>query len=154
MIHIFICCNLMNLNYQKSREAKLKKKNSLANKVVEFLLTCELDVFETLTIHKITEIFGISRSYLFKEFKNKKAFTLNDFINREKMLRAAALLEKNEKLTIKKISEKFGFCTSEYFIILFEKHFGITPGRYRQLKLKARHKKTASYDPHITQSIK
>ena len=87
-----------------------------------------------MTIKKITNHFGISRSFLFKQFKLYNEFTLQEFINRQRIFHAAFLLFIDDKeLTIEKISHIVGYCNSEYFIRVFKKYFGITPGRYRSL---------------------
>lgn len=111
----------------------MKEKNNLSNHVVEFILTCPEPMLRELTIGKIIDEFEVSRANLFKQFKTSKPFTINEFINQQKIFRAALLLEKDEELTVKTLSEKMGFCNSEYFIRVFEKYLGITPGRYKKL---------------------
>jgi AraC-like DNA-binding protein len=103
-------------------------------KVVEFILTYPIDDLQNLTIKKIIDHFGISRSYLFKQFKLFNDFTLQEYINRRRIFHAALLLSVDDDgLTVEKMSDMMGYCNSEYFIRVFKKYFGITPGRYRNL---------------------
>ncbi|MCP4154777.1 MAG: helix-turn-helix transcriptional regulator [bacterium] len=115
---------------------KMSKGYKLPNRVIEFILTCDINEFESLTIHKITKLFGVSRSYLFKTFKETMNFTLADFIKQQKMFLSAITLANDEKATVKWLSQKMGFCNSEYFINRFEEQFGITPGRYKQIQME------------------
>lgn len=117
----------------------MKVKKDLSNLVVEFILTCPGRMLGELTIGKIIDEFGVSRAYLFKQFKMSKSFTIGEFINRQKIFRSAMLLINDKDLTVKTISEIMGFCNAEYFIRVFEKYFGITPGRYRKLFLKKKY---------------
>jgi YesN/AraC family two-component response regulator len=48
--------------------------------------------------------------------------------------RAASLLVEDEELTVGGLSGKMGFCNADYFIQIFKRYFGITSGRYRELK--------------------
>jgi AraC-like DNA-binding protein len=116
---------------------QMKVKKNLSNLVVEFILTCPGGMLAELTIGQIIDEFGVSRAHLYKQFKMSKSFTIREFINRIRIFRSALLLTNNQELTVKMISEKMGFCNSEYFIRVFEKYFGITPGRYRQLFLNS-----------------
>lgn len=110
------------------------RKRELSDQVVEFIIVSANDDFESLTIKQIIQKFNVSRSHLFQTFKSEKPFSLGDFILREKMYRAASLLEEDEALTVKDLSEKMGFCNADYFIQTFKRYFGITPGRYREVK--------------------
>ena len=107
--------------------------------VIEFILKCPEKKLGDLSIGKIIDEFEVSRANLYKQFKLSKHFTINEFINQQKAFRAAILLLENDGITVKALSEKMGFCNSEYFIQVFEKYFGITPGRYKKLFLKEKH---------------
>ena len=112
----------------------MARKRDLSDKVVEFIIDRGNDDFESLTIKQIIRKFGISRSNLFHKFKSEKPFSLADFILQEKMYRAASLLVADVDLTVKDLSEMMGFCNADYFIQVFKRYFGITPGRYREVK--------------------
>lgn len=116
-------------------------KNKLSNTVIEFILKCPEKKLGDLSIGKIIDELEVSRANLYKQFKLSKNFTINEFINQQKVFRSATLLLKDETMTVKALSEKMGFCNPEYFIHVFEKYFGITPGRYKKLFLEEKHEK-------------
>lgn len=119
----------------------MKEKSNFSDLVVEFILTYPERKLGDLTIGRIIDEFGVSRAQLFKQFKNSKNFTIKEFINQQKIIRSALMLLSDKELTVKTVSEEMGFCNSEYFIHVFEKYFGITPGRYKRLFLEKKYRK-------------
>jgi len=108
------------------------RKHTISDRVVEFVLNCSIEQFQNLTVSKLAEIFRVHRCYLSRKFKNDKDFTICEFLLREKLFRAVELLKRDNELTIRELSEKMGFSNSNYFIRIFRRHFGISPGRYRK----------------------
>ena len=104
---------------------------SLTEDVVMFIMTCRDEELAVLTVSEIAQRFDIDRFKLTRQFKNSKNTTLEFFINREKMIRSAFLLSSNKNMTVEVIAKRMGFCTSSYFSQVFEKFFGIGPGKYR-----------------------
>lgn len=78
---------------------------------------------------------GISRSALFKKFKQMVGKTPNHFIRIVRLKKAAALLIESN-LNINEIGYLVGFNQSHYFIRCFKEHFNCTPGKYRASKSK------------------
>ena len=114
----------------------LKKKKNLSDRVVEFVLNCSLDDFQNLTVTKIASTFHVNRCYLSRKFKSDKAFTLCEFIIREKLSRSVVLLRENEQISIQDLSNKMGFSNANYFIQIFKNYYGAPPGRYRDVIAK------------------
>jgi two-component system response regulator YesN len=108
------------------------RKSNISDRVVEYVLNCSTKDFQTLTVSELARIFGVNRCYLSRKFKGDKDFTLCEFLAREKLFRAVGILKKDSRLTIKDLSEKLGFANSNYFIRIFKRHFGTSPGRYRE----------------------
>jgi AraC-like DNA-binding protein len=108
------------------------RKHTISDRVVEFVLNCSIDQFQNLTVSKLAKIFNVHRCYLSRKFKNDKEFTICEFLVREKLFRAVDLLKSDDELTIRELSEKMGFSNSNYFIRIFRRHFGISPGQYRE----------------------
>ena len=100
--------------------------------VIQFILTRSSDELGELTVSKIAHKFRISQSHLYYIFRNEKGVPPGKFLTMIKMLRAAMLLEQQHTPSIKKISEKMGFSSTDYFIKIFKEYFGTTPGKYRQ----------------------
>jgi len=103
----------------------------LSEDVVEFIMTCRDEELAAITVSDIAQRFDVDRFKLTRQFKTSKNTTLEFFINREKMIRSAFLLASHDDMTVEEIAERMGFCTSFYFGQVFEKFFGIVPGKYR-----------------------
>jgi two-component system response regulator YesN len=110
----------------------LKKKKNLSDRVVEFVLNCSVDDFKNLTVTKIASTFHVNRCYLSRKFKSDKAFTLCEFLTREKLSRSVVLLRENDQISIRDLSSKMGFSNTNYFIQIFKNYYGAPPGRYRE----------------------
>lgn len=108
------------------------KKSNISDRVVEYVINRSTKEFQNLTVSELARIFGVNRCYLSRKFKGDKDFTLCEFLAREKLFRAVGILKENNRLTIKELSEKLGFANSNYFIRIFKRHFGTSPGRYRE----------------------
>ena len=109
------------------------KSTTLADRVVEYVLTRGLEELSMLTVERIANHLEVNRSHLSRTFKNEKNFTVEEFIFKIKIIRSAALLKEHDDLTIKEISRKMGFCRCDYFIRIFRHYFGTTPAKYREL---------------------
>lgn len=102
----------------------------LCSEVVDYIIKAPLEELKDLSLGDITEYFSISKMYLIRCFKEHMKTTPGRFIFREKMQRAAILVLNNNS-TIRSISDILGFCSADYFIKVFKKHFGMPPAQYR-----------------------
>lgn len=115
-------------------EFKIKKKNlTLSDEIIEYILTRKTEELRILSVESIAADLGMSRFKLGKHFKKEKEIILEKYIFRIKIVRAAYLLVESDELTVKEIGEKIGYYSYGYFIHIFKKYFGTTPGRYREL---------------------
>ena len=73
----------------------------------------------------------ISPSYLSALFKQETGSTLIDYINTQRVNRAAQLLVQNNH-TIAAVAEEVGILDVNYFTKIFKKTLGVTPTRYRR----------------------
>ncbi len=108
--------------------------NHRSDEVIEYILTREPEEIENLSVKSIARDLNVDRRQLWRLFKREKKISLETYIFRVKIIEAAILLRNNDSLTVTEISEKVGYCTCDYFIRVFKKYFGTTPGRYRELK--------------------
>ncbi len=114
-----------------------KKKNiKQFDKVVEYILTRSIDEIDTLSVKSIARKLNINRIQLWRSFRKESKVSIEAYILRIKLHEAATLLRNNRHLTVKKISEKIGYCRCDYFIRIFKQYFGTTPGRYREFKMR------------------
>ncbi|HLP45441.1 MAG TPA: AraC family transcriptional regulator, partial [Candidatus Kapabacteria bacterium] len=66
------------------------KCSHLSDRLVEYVLTRKLDELAMLTVESSANHLNINRSHLSRTFKNEKGFTIEEFIFKIKIIRAAA----------------------------------------------------------------
>ena len=100
--------------------------------VVHYIRSRDIDQLGELTVTRLARELNIGRTYLYKTFSSCRQMSPADFLRLIKLSRAAELLGKGSDLPIKKIAERLGFGTTDYFIRLFKTHIGTTPFQYRK----------------------
>jgi len=113
---------------------KKKTKKTQSGRVIEYILTRNTDELETLSVKSIAVGLDLKRNKLWRNFKSERNITLQEYIFRIKIVHASHLLLERDELTVKEIGAKIGFYSYNYFIYIFKKFYGTTPGRYRELK--------------------
>jgi len=119
----------------------IKKKSSdtfLSERVVELILTRNVESLARLTEEKIAETLEINPAYLLKIFETDQRICLSRFISREKIRRAFFILEKDHAMSIEGLSRKLGFCQANDFAREFEKFLAIEPTKFKDLKNKGK----------------
>ena len=74
--------------------------------------------------------------YLSTLFRRECGCTLTEYVNRRRIDRALALLRDSDQ-RIQEIAEACGFSDVNYFICLFKRQTGVTPGQYRAQQRRA-----------------
>lgn len=110
------------------------KNRELIDRVAEYIIASRDEEISLITVTNLAERFGVDRFKLARKFKLLKNIRLDQYINQEKMTRAAFLLVGPEEVTIKTVAERLGFCTGEYFSRVFSNYFGVSPCKYREYK--------------------
>jgi AraC-like DNA-binding protein len=90
--------------------------------------------FADLSVAVLANSLKIDRFKLSRHFRSQSDMTLEEFLFKEKMARAAFLLKTFGDITVKEVSRRFGFCTCDYFIRKFKQYYGVPPGRYKDIK--------------------
>ena len=85
---------------------------------------------EKIYLQDIADSLGISPSYLSRLFKKETGQCLQDYINEERVYRAANLLQFSD-LPIPEIAQYVHFPSQSYFGSIFKKLKGMTPKEYR-----------------------
>ncbi|UCH95651.1 MAG: helix-turn-helix transcriptional regulator [Candidatus Aminicenantes bacterium] len=114
------------------------RNNKLSKQAVEFILTRDLEELAYLTGTDVSRNFGANKTYLGQIFEADQHISIDKFILREKLHRAAFILEKGPEITVEELSAKLGFLRTEHFIEEFEKYFAIKPGNYQNLKRQSK----------------
>lgn len=78
----------------------------------------------------LAERAGVSESYLATRFKAETGMTLSRWLRLRRIGRAKALLIRDE-LSTSQVAEQVGILDVSYFIRLFKRETGLTPGEYR-----------------------
>jgi len=108
--------------------------NNLYDRVVEHVMSISDEGFADLSVAVLANSLKIDRFKLSRHFRNQSDMTLEEFLFKEKMARAAFLLKTFTDITVKEVSRRFGFCTCDYFIRKFKQYYGVAPGRYKDIK--------------------
>ena len=110
------------------RRYSLKEYSPAVQKVMNYV---NLNVAEPLTLKSLAAMCFISPSNLSALFKQETGSTLIDYINTQRVNRAAQLLVQNNH-TIAAVAEEVGILDVNYFTKIFKKTLGVTPTRYRR----------------------
>lgn len=105
------------------------------------------NLYETMKIPEIAEYTGINKSYLQLLFSRFLHCTIIEYINQKRMEQAVFLLT-NSSMSIVDIAFSTGYNSRQHFSHTFEKHYHISPQKYRKL-----HARTLSADTGQAQYI-
>lgn len=138
----------MECQYSNSREWAVY---AVAAEMFSFLAQMQITVVHTIdpideALHRIRNSFdldlrvedlaaslGMSRSYFFRQFRQRMGMSPQAYILRFRMNTAKKLLAEN-KMSISDVSRQVGYEDTCTFSRLFKKHVGITPSQYRAKK--------------------
>lgn len=90
--------------------------------------------FSDVTEKKCADYVFVSTAHLSRIFRKGIKTTFNAFVNEVKLREAQKLLA-SENISITEVSERVGYSNVAYFIKVFKRKYGITPAKYRRLKM-------------------
>ena len=102
------------------------------NKVLTFI---DENLDTELSLHSISNVASYSPFHLHRLFKAITNETLNSFIIRKRIERAASMLIHNQEYSIAEISDKYGFNSDSSFSRTFKKMYGQSPSAFRRSNL-------------------
>lgn len=82
-----------------------------------------------ITLEEVAAELGINPKYLSRLFITCHGEKFSSYVQRERIAEAKALLENTDK-SIVEISNSLGFSSQSYFIKVFTKYAGLTPGQF------------------------
>lgn len=101
------------------------------NPLVENIKSYIVDNLEyNITISLIADIFHYNKLYLGRLFKKETGESITDFINAQRLKRAARLLKDTEQ-SILSVANRTGFNNVTYFNRLFKNFYEVSPKEYR-----------------------
>lgn len=112
------------------------EEKTISNQVIMHVLTMVDEEFAAISVGELARLFEMDRYKLSRQFKSQTGMTLEEFLYKEKMTRAALLLLAYRDITVKKVAERIGFCSPDYFIRKFKQFYGVVPGKYSEFKAK------------------
>lgn len=131
-------------------QCKLKNRHT-SEKSYNYLTQIQSYINDNLTNdlspYEIAEALHISHSHLCRIVKTAYRITPATLINQLRLSRAEHLLMYFPELTIADIALRIGFSDDSYFIRLFKKENGITPGQFRTNYAKLETNATTSGSP-------
>lgn len=95
----------------------------------------EVHYAEPLTLADVAKMFYVNPTYLSRVFKREIGIGFNDYL-RKRRLEVSAELIKTTNLKIYEVANLVGFDNPNYFMKKFLEHYGVTPSKYREEKIK------------------
>lgn len=117
-----------------SRNSSLDYKETVVQAVMEYINSdCQ-----NANLTKIAEDTHQSMTVLSKLMKQKTGYTFQELLQRKRFQKAVYLLVETE-LTVEDIALEVGYENQSYFYRQFQKRYGMTPKKYRDLHKKDVH---------------
>jgi len=121
-------------SYSEFRKDQLRKEYlARINKVIDYI---EDHIGEPLNLTKLADVASFSRFHFHRLFSTITGETLNEFVKRVKLEKAANTIIENPGITIIEVSLMHGFSSHSSFTRSFTKYFGISPSGLRNLKFQ------------------
>ncbi|WP_405078796.1 helix-turn-helix domain-containing protein [Paenibacillus chitinolyticus] len=112
------------------QESRKPEHDQLSRQVTEYVRQNYSS--ENLNISMIGEAFGLTPSYLSKQFKAQTGEALLDVIQKVRLAEAKKLLSQSSDPIIE-IARKVGYSDINTFNRIFKKFEGVTPGKYKEI---------------------
>jgi AraC-like DNA-binding protein len=90
-----------------------------------------IHLHEKITLENVAEAAALSPCHLSRIFKKEVGMSIVDYVQKERIEAAKHMLANSDE-TLAAISQYLYFSTQSYFIRIFRKYTGMTPGQYRK----------------------
>lgn len=126
----------MKRDYSKQTRLRLDYTARI-NNVVDFI---QANLKSQFTLEQLASQANFSKFHFHRIFGSIMGETLNHFIQRVRVEKAAALLISNTKISITEVLLECGFSNSAHFSRVFKERFKVTPSKWRELGNEERKK--------------
>ncbi len=111
------------------RENMLKPDSGeIVTKAVSFI---QENLKKDLSIKLISQNVNVSKSVLYKKFRERFDCTVGEYINKKRVEQSKKLLI-TTALSMEEISQECGFTSASYFTKIFKHYVGITPLKFKK----------------------
>ena len=110
---------------------KAKKSNTKCLNISNVRAYIDQNYTGKISLESVANQFNVNKSYLLRLFKETTGLTVNNYILQKRILMAKNELRFSNK-TLDLIAEECGLECANYFIRIFKKIEGLTPGEYRK----------------------
>jgi AraC family transcriptional regulator len=121
------------VNNNFKRQQMREEYTSRINRVIDYI---ENNIYEELTLETLSRVANFSRFHFHRIFSTMVGETLNHFIQRVRVEKAAVQLVANPKKSITDIAFDCGFSGSAPFSRVFRETFNMSPSQWRSQKYK------------------
>lgn len=117
---------------QENSQLFLVPETIIDTRVIVAKQYIDQNILKNISCEDVAKQCYISTRHLNRLFMECEHFSVKQYINAKKIAEIEKLLRTSE-MTLKQISDLFGFCNEFYFNTFFKKNTSITPGEYRKL---------------------
>ena len=120
------------LLFNELSEQNFRAENNLLSKARKFI---EANIGNTeLCLSLVSDELKITPTYFSAFFIREVGIGFNEYITKQRVERSKKLLSETN-MRINDIGEDCGFRSGSYFIVVFKKHTGMSPGEFRKAKI-------------------
>lgn len=116
---------------QESSQLLLVPENITDTRVIIAKQYIDQNILKNISCEDVAKECYISSRHLNRLFIEHEHLSVKEYINAKKIAEIEKML-KISKITLKEISDYFGFCNEYYLNTFFKKKTGMTPGEYRR----------------------
>jgi YesN/AraC family two-component response regulator len=131
----------------KKLNSSRKRRISMAEKAAEFILKMEDEKIRFLAAKDVAKRLNKNLILLSPVFFLFQKISLSKYIIREKIYRAYFILEKDQEIPAKNLSERLGFVSPQVFKDEFEKFFCVKPEMYQKIKKENKRSSDITHQP-------
>jgi len=118
----------------KARRAFLNNFYKRENRMTHVATYIKENIFNPISIQDLSQEAHMSRSNFFNLFKHTFGITPNEYIIRQKIEKAKAIISSSSHQSITQIAYQLGYSDSSYFSKQFKRVTGYTPRQYESLR--------------------
>lgn len=115
----------------------LRLRSNMDNVIIELQRYINLHYRQPITLDELAERFYVSKYYLCRHFKEITGYSVKDYILRQRLAHARALLA-NTNLSIAEVAEKSGYPNLKQFYRIFSAREEISPAAFRKIQRQLR----------------